>query len=69
VVPITDQAHLGGSLKFKEIKMDISDITKLVDVGKLKASIVADLVDGDLLDKLYFAAKPSIIKALKESTA
>lgn len=49
--------------------MDINAILEVLDLQKFKASILSDLIDGDLLDKLYFAAKPSIIKALKESTA
>lgn len=47
--------------------MDINDIVKLVDLDKVKESLLADLIDGDLLDKLYEALKPSIIKAIKEA--
>ena len=48
--------------------MDISDVIKLVNIEKFKASILSDLIDGDLLDTIYFAVKPSILKALKEAT-
>ena len=48
--------------------MDINDIVKLVDLEKFKKSILSDLIDGNLLDTLYAALKPSILKALKEAT-
>jgi hypothetical protein len=49
--------------------MDINSILEVLDVQKFKASILSDLIDGDLLDKLYAAVKPSLLKAIKDATA
>lgn len=47
--------------------MELSELLGVIDVKKLKESILADLVTGDLLDKLYATLKPSILKAIQEA--
>lgn len=47
--------------------MEAKDLIGLINIEKGKAVILADLVDGDLLDKLYAAIKPTLLKAIKEA--